>query len=225
MVAPVDLIPELRRSLEAVAQPERAPAMKAYMKGCSDFLGVPAPDRRRAAKPFITAGREATADQLLAAADVCWEQPEREFQYVAADLLSRWKTELDTSSLPAVERLIRTRSWWDTVDVLAAHVVGSIVARDPSLAATMDGWIDDPDFWIARTAILHQLGYGDDTDAERLFGYVDRRCGDSEFFIRKACGWALRQYARTDPEAVRAYVLDRGDRLSGLTRREALKHL
>ncbi len=127
--------------------------------------------------------------------------------------------------MPRVERLIRTKSWWDTVDVLAGHVVGPLVARNPGLTATIDAWIDDADFWIVRTAILHQLGYGADTDADRLFGYVDRRCSDTEFFIRKACGWALRQYARTDPEAVRAFVLDRGDRLSGLTRREALKHL
>jgi 3-methyladenine DNA glycosylase AlkD len=225
VVALVDLIPDLRRSLESVAEPDRAPRMKAYMKHRFEFLGVPAPQRRAAGKSFVGAGRDATEVQLLAAADRCWAQPEREFQYVATDLLSRWKATLGSESLPPIERLIRTKSWWDTVDVLAAHLVGSIVAGDASLAATMDEWVDDPDFWVARAAILHQLGYGADTDAERLFGYVDRRCADTEFFIRKACGWALRQYARHDPAAVRAYVLDRGDRLSSLTRREALTHL
>ncbi len=224
-VSLIELIPELRRALEAVAQPERAPAMQAYMKHRFEYLGVPTPERRRATKSFLAAGRDATAAQLLATAGVCWDQPEREFQYVATDLLSRWKARLGSDSLAAVEHLIRTKSWWDTIDALASHVVGSIVAADPSLSATMDAWIDDPDFWIARTAILHQLGYGADTDADRLFAYVDRRCADTEFFIRKASGWALRQYARHDPEAVRAYVLDRGDRLSGLTRRQALKHL
>lgn len=225
MVELIDLIPELRDDLESVAQPDNASGMKAYMKDRADFLGVKTPQRRAASKPFITAGRQATADQLLAAADVCWAEPEREFQYVGTDLLRRWSKSLEPDSLPRIEQLIRTKSWWDTVDALASNVVGALVARHPELASTMDIWIDDADFWIARTAILHQLGYGDDTDADRLFGYVDRRAGDTEFFIRKACGWALRQYARHDPGAVRAYVVDRGGSLSGLTRREALKHL
>jgi 3-methyladenine DNA glycosylase AlkD len=221
----VDLIPELRHDLESVARLDKAPQMKAYMKDRFEFLGVATPERRRAAKPFMAAGRPATSDQLLAAADACWAEPEREFQYVAASLLRRWNESLGPDSLPRIERLIRVKSWWDTVDSLAGGVVGPLVARNPELTATMDSWIDDPDFWIARTAILHQLGSGADTDADRLFGYVDRRCADTEFFIRKACGWALRQYARHDPEAVRAYVLDRRAQLSGLTRREALKHL
>ena len=225
MVELVDLILELRQDLEAVAQPADAPQMKAYMKDRADFLGVKTPQRRAASKPFIAAGRHATSGQLLAAADALWAEPEREFQYVATDLLRRWNRALDPDSLTRIEHLIRTKSWWDTVDALASNVVGPLVARHPDLAMTMDIWVDDTDFWIARTAILHQLGYGDQTDADRLFGYVDRRCDDTEFFIRKACGWALRQYAKHDPEAVRAYVLDRGDALSGLTRREALKHL
>jgi 3-methyladenine DNA glycosylase AlkD len=124
-----------------------------------------------------------------------------------------------------VEQLIRAKSWWDTVDALAASVVGPMVAADPSLVATMDRWIADADVWVARSAILHQLKYRDRTDADRLFGYVDRRCHETEFFLRKACGWALREYARTDPASVGRYVADRGDRLSMLTRREALKHI
>lgn len=225
MVELIDLMPELRHDLESVAQPDDASGMKAYMKDRADFLGVKTPQRRAASKPFITAGRRATADELLAAADACWAEPEREFQYVGTDLLRRWNKSLESNSLPHIELLIRTKSWWDTVDALASNVVGALVARHPELSSTMDAWIDDADFWIARTAILHQLGYGDNTDTDRLFGYVDRRAGDTEFFIRKACGWALRQYAKHDPDAVRAYVLDRGDSLSGLTRREALKHL
>jgi 3-methyladenine DNA glycosylase AlkD len=110
------------------------------------------------------------------------------------------------------------------VDALAANVIGPMVAADPALIATMDRWIDD-DLWIARAALLHQLTYRDRTDAERLFGYVDRRCGDTDFFIRKAAGWALREYAKTDPDAVRRFVARRGERLSGLTRREALKRI
>ncbi len=100
-----------------------------------------------------------------------------------------------------------------------------MVAAHSELAVEMDRWIRDDDIWIARTAILHQLGYRERTDAERLFAYALRRAGDSEFFIRKALGWALRQYAGIEPESVRQFVSDNQDVLSGLTIREATKHL
>jgi 3-methyladenine DNA glycosylase AlkD len=225
MSVPADLLPALRSELEAVAVPAKAPAMAAYMKDRFVFLGVASPERKRASKSFVAAGRAASAAQLLDAADACWAQPEREFQYTAVELLRRWVTTLDAGSVCRIERLIREKSWWDTVDAIAAHVIGPLVAKYPALTVTMDAWVDDPDIWIARTAVLHQLTYGADTDLDRLFDFVDRRCSDTEFFMRKACGWALRNAARQHPEAVRAYVLERGDRLSGLTRREALEHL
>lgn len=220
-----DDIAALRSALVTAADPTRAPAMAAYMKDRFPFLGVPAPARRVAQRDFLEDRRNGGAGDALGAADACWAEPEREFQYVGVDLLRRRVGRLRSQDLGRVERLIRTRSWWDTVDLLATHVVGPMVAADDALQRTMDRWIADDDMWIARTAILHQLGYGARTDAERLFAYVDRRCDDQEFFIRKASGWALREYAKTAPDAVRGYVADRGDRLSGLTRREALKHL
>ena len=122
--------------------------MAAYMKGHFPFLGVTAPHRKRAQKPFITVGKEASSAQLLDAADACWSEPEREFQYVGTDLLARWVRTLESADLARVERLIRTASWWDTVDALAANVVGPMVATDPSLGVVMDRWIDD-DMWIA----------------------------------------------------------------------------
>ncbi len=220
-----DRIPDLRQALTESADPDRASQMAAYMQHRFVFLGVGAPARKVAERPFLAAGRGANSTELLDAADACWAQPEREFQYAGVDLLVRWVRSLSGSDLARVERLIRAASWWDTVDALAANVVGPIVAADASLGAVMDRWIDDDDRWIARSAILHQLKFRERTDARRLFDHVDRRCHEPDFFLRKASGWALREYAKTDPDAVRAYVAERGDRLSGLTRREALKHL
>lgn len=219
-------IGELRAALIHAADPERAIGARRYMRDQFEFLGIPMAELRRTAKPFVTEHRHGTADAILAQVDALWDEPEREFQYVGVDLLRAGVGRLSGDDLARIERFIRTLSWWDTVDAIASHVVGSIVAADRvALAPHMDVWIDDSDFWIARTAILHQLRYGADTDADQLFDHVDRRCTDTEFFIRKACGWALRQFARHDPEAVRLFVDSRGDRLSGLTRREATKHL
>jgi 3-methyladenine DNA glycosylase AlkD len=198
--------------------------MSAYMKHRFPFLGITTVPRRSASKAFIAARRSATPEELLVSAAECWQEPEREFHYVGVDLLMRYATRLSAANVSGVERLIRTNSWWDTVDGLASNVVGPIVAADPTLAKTMDSWIRDADIWVARSAILHQLRYRDHTDSRRLFAYVELRAGDTEFFIRKACGWALREYAKTKPDAVYAFVDGMGDRLSGLTRREALKH-
>lgn len=220
-----EIVAELDRALRPLADGDRAAAMAAYMQHRFAFLGVAATPRRAAQRDTVRALSALAGDELLDVADACWDRPEREFQYTACDALRRYVDRLDGSHLPRVERLIRTESWWDTVDLLAAHVVGPLVRSDHSMIDVMDAWIADDDIWIARSAILHQLGARGDTDAERLFTYVDRRAGDTEFFIRKAAGWALREYAKVDPTAVRAYVEDRGARLSGLTRREALKHL
>lgn len=224
-MVPADLIGELRSDLTGVADPGRAPQMAAYMKHHFEFLGVTSPERKAVATSFLRSGKDVSSGDLLDASEMLWDEPEREFQYVAVDLLRRWVRALGPEDLGRIESLIRSKSWWDTVDGLASNVIGPMVATHPELLPTIDEWIDDDDFWIARSAILHQLKYRDRTDTDRLFDYVDRRCDDTEFFIRKACGWALREFAKTEPRAVRRYVDDRGDRLSGLTRREALKHL
>jgi len=225
MVDSPRIIQELRDRLELVAVAEDAEPMAAYMKQIAPFLGVKTPARRAARKPIWTEAKDWTSVELLDVSDALFEEPEREFHQVACGLLRRWVKKLDSDDLDRIRRIVQTKSWWDTVDVLAVHVLGPVVRVDRSLQVDMDDWIEDPDMWVARCAILHQLLWKDDTDAERLFRYCDLRAEDTEFFIRKAMGWALRQHARTDPEAVALYVHENADRLSGLTKREALKHL
>ena len=142
---------------------------------------------------------------------------------MGTDVLTANVARLESRHLADIEGLITAKSWWDTVDGLAAWCVGGLVRVDRTLVTEMDRWIDADDIWLARSAILHQLRWGADTDADRLFDYSLRRAGDTEFFIRKAIGWALRQYARIDPDAVRTLVTTH--EFSGLTRREALRHL
>ena len=121
--------------------------------------------------------------------------------------------------------LVTTVPWWDTIDLLAAHVVGALVAADPALAAEMDRWSADDDLWLVRTALLHQLRYKERTDTDRLFHYCLRQSGHPDFFVRKAIGWALREYAKTDPGAVRDFLAREGDRFAPLSVREALKNI
>jgi 3-methyladenine DNA glycosylase AlkD len=211
----VTLIDGLAAAYREHADPGSAAAMRAYMKDRFDFFGIAAPVRRKLDKPFLTAG------DPLRRAQECWARPEREFQYFACDLLTRHAKALTAADLPALRVLITTRPWWDTVDALAANVVGPIVRDDQT---PMDAWARDPDLWVVRTALLHQLRYRDATDPARLFSYSRRHRLHKDFFIRKAIGWALREYAKTDPDAVRGFVADNPD-LSGLSRREALKNI
>jgi len=216
---------ELQRDLAAAAVAADATQMQAYMKGKFNFLGVKTPARRVASKLFIAAGEGADSAELVAAATALWALEEREYQQVGCDLLRRWSSRLEPDAIESLENLITTKSWWDTVDVLAARVIGPLVARHPELRTVMDDWIADDNMWLVRTAILHQLFYKDATDTARLFGYAVAQMGHTDFFIRKAIGWSLRQYARIDPAAVLAFVTEHDSGLSGLTKREALKHV
>ncbi len=220
-----DAFENLSTDLRAAANPERAPQMIAYMKDHFPFLGVTSPERKAIQKPFMVTARKADPDEVLDVADQCWDADEREFQYVGSDLLRARAKTFMAADLDRLHRFIVTKSWWDTIDALAAHPVGTLVMNFPELGAVMDRWIDDDNIWVARVAILHQLRYKQDLNEERLFSYVDKRKGDTEFFIRKALGWALRDYGRVAPEAVRTFVAQHENELSGLTKREALKNL
>ncbi|WP_392668765.1 DNA alkylation repair protein [Streptomyces sp. LN785] len=209
----------------SAAEPERAASAAAYMKHVAPFLGIPTPRRRAVSRMVLEGTGRPDETDCTAVALRCWQLPEREYQYFAADYLRRHVARCSSGLLPVVRHLVATVPWWDTVDVLAAHVAGPLVAADPGLRTVMDEWIADDDLWIARTALLHQLRFRDATDTERLFGYCLRRADHPDFFIRKAIGWCLREYAKTDPEAVRDFVDGAREQLSPLSVREALKHL
>ena len=205
----------------AAADPVRAVGARAYMRDQFPFLGITNP-RLTALNRDVLAGLPAPAEaDLVAVALGCWAKPEREYQYFACTYLRKHVGLGSPSLLGTVRELITTKSWWDTVDTLAAHTVGPLVTAHPALVETMDAWIGDENMWVARTAILHQLRYKQRTDAERLFRYCTAQAGHKDFFIRKAIGWALREYAYTDPDAVRAYVQAHRAELSPLSMREA----
>lgn len=203
----------------------RAKAMSTYMRDRFPFLGVPAP-RQRLLTREVTAGlpRPDEAD-LRAVALGCWRLPEREYQYFGVAYLRRWVRVCSAGFLDTVRELVTGRPWWDTVDALAANVVGPLASRHRRLAGVLDDWALDRDLWVVRTALLYQLHYREETDADRLFQYCSEQSRHPDFFVRKAIGWALREYAKTDPAAVRRYVAAHRGLLSPLSVREALKHL
>jgi 3-methyladenine DNA glycosylase AlkD len=220
-----DLADRVLAAFAPAADSAAAAPMARYMRDQFPFLGI-GTQPRRALQRSVFGRRRPDHDELLATAAALWDQPEREYQYAACDLLVRNATQLSAADLTVVERLVTTKSWWDTVDVLAINVVGPVVLADRSSAdPTMDEWVRSDDLWLARSAILHQNKWKADTDETRLFAMCLARADERDFFIRKAIGWALREYSRTAPDAVRAFVASNEGELSALTRREALKRL
>ena len=221
------LLSLIEATLRPLADAQRAIPMRAYMLDQFVFLGIPATPRRRALRglPLLKA---LSAKELLTPAEGLWDMPEREFQYVAVDLLAKHNRQLDMDCLPRLLQLVQQRSWWDTVDGLAG-VVGNVLLQartgQADVQRHMDGCLTHSNLWVRRVAMLHQLGWKAQTDEARLLRYALALAPETDFFIRKAIGWALRDYAHTRPDVVRAFLAQHAQALSGLTRREAGKRL
>jgi len=213
-------------ALAPMAEAERAMGMRAYMREQFDFLGISAVARRQATALLIRAKRPPEA--LFKSASQLWALPQREYLYIALDLLGRHRKSLSLMHIDDLLSLAQKRAWWDTVDALA-DVVGDIIraARksEPEAQHLMDAALKHEDKWVRRIAMLYQLGWRGETDTARLFGYALKLAPETDFFIRKAIGWALRDYARHDPQAVGEFLALNRNRLSPLSIREAAKRL
>lgn len=217
---------EVRDALHAAADPGRAPRMQAYMKSSLPFLGVPVPEVRRLTR--AVAQRYPFPDRAVLERDVraLWDgATHREERYVATALCdTRSARALRAPGLlPLYRGLVVAGAWWDHVDELA-HRVGEQRAGWPDeVTPELRRWAVADDIWLRRVAIICQLGARGSTDVDLLRTAIEANAAEGEFFLRKAIGWALRDYARTDPDWVRGFVTDHD--LSPLSRREALKHL
>jgi 3-methyladenine DNA glycosylase AlkD len=220
-----EVVTRLVAAFAAAADPERAEPMAAYMRHQFRFFGLPSPERRRATGAALRGLPAPDEADAVAVTLLCWDRDERELQYAGAEYLCHHIGRCGPAVLGPLEKLITTKSWWDTGDLLCRHGAGEVVRRFPAERAVMDRWIVSDDIWLARSAILHQERWGVATDRELLFAYCARRAADTEFFIRKAIGWALREYSKTDAAAVREFVADHHGQLSPLSTREALKWL
>ena len=215
-------VEELVKELKALANPDDAVAMKAYMKNKFEFLGVKTPARRKLVKAFFKQQTDSVIDWNFI--NEAWNNPYRELQYVALDYLEIRKKLLAPSDLPRLKKLAQTKSWWDTVDFLD-RLVGSIIARFPETKATILSWSCDEDIWLRRLAIDHQLLRKEETDTELLEKILVNNLGQTEFFINKAIGWALRDYSKTNPNWVKDFIERHRAEMAALSIREGSKYL
>jgi len=224
------VLEHVEAGLRAQADPVRAVQEKRYLQSDFTHIGVTVPAVRKVAVAAARAQRDRAG--ILALADALWTAtddgtPVHELRMSAIEVLVRGVRLLEPADLRVVERLVRDSRSWVYVDALADKVAGALVLRGPAPVATLDRWAADPYFWIRRTALLALLPgiRGGDADLARLSRYGDMMIDEREFFIRKALGWVLRELAKRDPAWVRGWVAERIAVISGVTFREATRHL
>ena len=223
------LVEAVRAELAAAGDRDVATKQQAYMKSEMPYHGLPAPLLKAVLRPLLRGWQPDSREQWEATVLALWDQASHREQRYAALAVARhrraasWR---DPSSLGLWRHLVVTGAWWDLVDEVATHLVGDVL-RDhrAETEPVLRAWATDDDLWVRRTAVICQVGHGRDADPDLLRHAVEANLADPTFWLRKAIGWALRDYARTDPDWVRAEVTRLGDRLSGLSRREAMKHL
>lgn len=214
----------LSYALKKKGDPRLALGMSRYMKGRFEYFGVKSPDRKAVFKlyksQFLNLIKQGFIEDILIR---LWEYEEREMQYCALELMDVSKKYFKEDTLDLIERLILSKSWWDTVDMLAGKSAGFLFLKFPALKVSrLPHWINHADFWLNRSAIIHQLNYKEKTDFEWMKKSIIPHIHSDEFFLRKAIGWALRQYSRTNPQAVVKFVQQHQD-LSNLSKKEALR--
>ncbi|GAA5002472.1 DNA alkylation repair protein [Actinopolymorpha pittospori] len=224
-----ELLVAVRVGLATVADPARAEPMRAYMKSAMPFRGVPSPELKSVCRHLLPAHPIARRGDWEATVLALWDDAAyREERYAALALTGHrlYRAWQDVAALSLYDHLTVTGAWWDFVDEIAANRVGPILAADPGgVGPLLLRWASDDDIWRRRVAILAQLKAKSRTDTELLRLCVEPSLGRPEFFLRKGIGWALREYAKTDPDWVRTYVATHFDRLAPLSRREAVKNL
>jgi 3-methyladenine DNA glycosylase AlkD len=216
-------IASLRTLFERNANPVQAAPMKKYMRDQFEYLGIKSLQVKTLFRQAIQENGFPSFEELDEVVRELWELPQREYQYLAISIMERLEKKLPTSAIKTLEYMITHKSWWDTVDNIA-HVVGIHFKRYPDVREKyLPKWRASKDIWLRRTAILFQLDYKEETDFDLLVDIIQENLGSTEFFINKAIGWALRQYARIDPRAVTKFV--KSTTLHPLSQREAMKHL
>lgn len=222
MATSKQLVAALRKEFSKHADQEIADGAAAYMRNQFEFLGIKTPLRRKLANSLVQQSKNLSESELVALCKELWMQPEREFHYIACDLLAKNAKRLSPTYVKRdAPWFIKNKSWWDTVDSVRKSIE-IVVSANPELKSEMEKWIVSNNIWMVRSALIHQLTLGRKTDAELLFKFCEIQATEKEFFVSKGLGWALRSYSYVDPKAVKKFVKDHPE-LTPLAKREGLK--
>jgi 3-methyladenine DNA glycosylase AlkD len=220
----MEYLEPLINSFRSAKNPAKSVQMQNYMRGIFPFLGLDKKSRDILEKEFFKNAGYPQRKDLFNVVFELWDLPEREFQMCAISLLRKFQNSLKKNDISSIEKLIVTKSWWDSVDGLSGWICGTYFNLYPEKTHEITlKWVESGNFWLQRSALLFQLKYKKDTDTELLKKYISRLAGEKEFFIRKAIGWILREYSKTNPDWVKFFIST--IQLSPLSLREAKKYI
>ena len=217
-------IRKLEEKFKEAADPSRALQMEKYMKDRFPFFGIQANPRRAICSEFMKEYGLPAKEDLFEVIRQLWEKEEREFHHFGAELANRYKNNIEENDLEMLRWMLVQKSWWDSVDYIAANLAGNYFRIFKLKAvSTIKDWLNSDNMWLQRTTLIFQLKYKKETDLELLSRQINALNTSKEFFIRKAIGWSLREYSKTDPNWVLEFVSN--TQLSPLSTREALKRI
>lgn len=219
------LVQFLQAELQKIADPEKAKSMQAYQKATQKFFGVSAPERKAVLKESRNYWKLASFQEYETVIRELWTGNSREEMYLALDVALQYKKFRTDEAMPLFDYLVHTATNWDTLDLVAGNLVSNLVKQNRSHEKKLIEWRTSNNFWVRRASILAHLAHKEETNVELLEETIVMMIDEKEFFIRKAIGWVLRTYSRTDADWVEAFVDKYEDQLSGLSKREALKWL
>ncbi len=217
------LVKRLVDRLELISNEDIAAGQSAYMRNQFAFFGVKTPERKLIQKEFFQSQLLPPIEELDEVIQFLWDQPQRELQHTAMDLVEKYHRRFRREDLSLLEYMVSHKQWWDTIDTVATKLMGAYFKMYPSeRVLAVDRWLKGDDFWLHRCGILFQLKYKRDTDTDLLARAILPVRQSNEFFIQKAIGWVLREYRKTNPPWVDAFL--NAHDFKPLSRREALKH-
>ncbi len=216
----------VRKSLLELENESNAIHMRSYMKSEMPFRGVKSADQKMVFRETMKRYKIASYGLYIQVIEQLWDANYREERYIAISIARKFRLYHTLESLNTFEMMIRTGEWWDYVDAISANLIGSLLSKySDEMKTVLNGWIADENIWIRRAAILSQLRQKDRTDSKLLFSFCRKRMHEESFWIRKAIGWALREYSKTNPEKVYNFIISHDSQLSNLTKREASRYL
>ena len=217
-------VDKLEKLFESNRNAPYAIRMKSYMRDQFDYYGINSPLRKELLSSFLKENGKPSNEDLKQVVELLWKNDHREMQYVAMDIMGKMIRVLDDSYLLFLEKLILTKSWWDTVDWIAPTGIGHVFKKHPEhIKSITERWIQSENIWLQRSSIIFQLKYREQTDFQLMSDYILYRADSKEFFVKKGSGWALRQYSKYNAKAVIEFIKNHEDVLSNLTKKEGLK--
>lgn len=221
----MNIYKKLEENFKLISDKKKAIKQKSYLKNKFEFYGISSPERKKIQKKIFKENIINDENLIIKEIQNLWKSEYREMHYAACDFAIYNFKKFSNKIFDIFEYMIKNNSWWDTVDTISSNLIGKFILKNKEYLEIMDKWILNENIWVSRAAIIFQLKWKNNTDEKRLFNYCLLKANEKEFFIKKAIGWSLREYSKTNNCAVKNFIKENNKKLSFLSIKEGSKYL